>query len=63
LKDIIDYGFADNVEEELLEFDDEGNLTNLIKGAKEKRKPQSSLVQLDLVMSLDNQSLRSESLY
>jgi hypothetical protein len=26
------------VEEELLEFDDQGNLINIVKGAKEKRK-------------------------
>ncbi len=48
LKDIIDvsttiynflqYGFADNVEEELLVFDDKGNLEKCIKGAKEKRR-------------------------
>jgi len=38
LKDIIDYGFADNVEEELLYFNDKGDLVNCVKGAKEKRR-------------------------
>jgi hypothetical protein len=38
LKDIIDYGFADNVEEELLQFNAQGELVNCIKGAKEKRR-------------------------
>lgn len=38
LKDIIDYGFADNVEEELLEFNEKGELVKCTKGAKEKRR-------------------------
>lgn len=38
LKDIIDYGFADNVEEELMEFDEEGKLVRVVKGAKDKKK-------------------------
>lgn len=36
LKDIIDYGFADNVEEELLDFNDQGDLVSCIKSVKEK---------------------------
>jgi hypothetical protein len=32
LKDHIDYGFADNVDESLLEFDDEGKLFNIHDG-------------------------------
>ncbi len=42
LKDIIDYGFADNVEEELLQFNAQGDLVNVVKGAKEKRRDQHS---------------------
>jgi hypothetical protein len=34
----LQYGFADNVEEELLQFNDKGELINCIKGAKEKRR-------------------------
>jgi hypothetical protein len=37
LKDIIDFGFADNVEEELLKFDKEGKLESRITGARERR--------------------------
>ena len=34
----IQYGFADNVEEELLEFNETGELIKCTKGAKEKRR-------------------------
>eukprot|EP00347_Sterkiella_histriomuscorum_P002384 403368367 len=62
LKDIIDYGFADNVEEELLEFDDNGDLKSCVKGAKEKRKEQvnNNLIQIDYLL---DPSARSESNY
>lgn len=46
-----------------MEFGEDGSLVNIVKGAKEKRKPQSSLIQLDKMMGLENQSARSESLY
>ena len=32
------YGFADNVEEELLEFDEKGLLIKCTRGAKEKKQ-------------------------
>ena len=32
LRSLIETGFADNCDEELLEFDDDGNLVNVIKG-------------------------------
>eukprot|EP00352_Strombidinopsis_acuminata_P006571 CAMPEP_0176373468 /NCGR_PEP_ID=MMETSP0126-20121128/26057_1 /TAXON_ID=141414 ORGANISM="Strombidinopsis acuminatum, Strain SPMC142" /NCGR_SAMPLE_ID=MMETSP0126 /ASSEMBLY_ACC=CAM_ASM_000229 /LENGTH=124 /DNA_ID=CAMNT_0017733613 /DNA_START=425 /DNA_END=799 /DNA_ORIENTATION=- len=38
LKDLIEYGFADNCEEELLEFDEDGELANVTKGVQEKDK-------------------------
>ena len=34
LKDIIEFGFAENVEEELLEFDEQGNLVNVKSGGR-----------------------------
>ena len=34
----IQYGFADNVEEELLEFNEKGELVKCTKGAKDKRR-------------------------
>jgi hypothetical protein len=32
LKDLIDYGFADHVDEQLLEFDEKGILRNVVDG-------------------------------
>jgi hypothetical protein len=32
LKNLIETGFADNCDEELLEFDDDGNLVKVTKG-------------------------------
>ena len=46
LKDIIDYGFADNVEEEMLEFNDEGELDKKVRGSKEKPPTHSNLIQI-----------------
>lgn len=35
LKDLIETGFANNCDEELLEFDEDGQLVNVIKGVSE----------------------------
>ena len=48
------------MEEELLEFDEQGNLANVIKPAKEKRR-EGNLIQLD--MGFGEPSLKSESFY
>ena len=37
LKDLIDFGFADHVDEHLLDFDDEGNLRDAIDGKNERK--------------------------
>jgi TATA-binding protein-associated factor Taf7 len=37
LKDLIDFGFADHVDEQLLEFDEEGNLTRVIDGKNDRK--------------------------
>ena len=34
LKDLIEFGFAENVEEELLEFDEQGNLVKVTAGGR-----------------------------
>jgi len=36
LRSLIETGFAENCDEELLEFDDDGNLVNVIKGITEE---------------------------
>ncbi len=46
LKDIIDYGFSENVEEELLEFDDKGDLTNTTSGTREKPRGNMGLISI-----------------
>lgn len=38
LKSIIETGFADNCDEELLEFDDDGNLVSVVKGITHDQK-------------------------
>lgn len=38
LKDLIDYGFADHVDEQLLDFDEKGDLTKVIEGNKNDKK-------------------------
>ena len=62
---IIQYGFADNVEEELLKFDAEGKLESVVKGAKEKRQLQKGGL-IDQfkggeVLGADQMSFRTES--
>eukprot|EP00351_Strombidinopsis_sp_SopsisLIS2011_P006035 CAMPEP_0116874734 /NCGR_PEP_ID=MMETSP0463-20121206/6289_1 /TAXON_ID=181622 /ORGANISM="Strombidinopsis sp, Strain SopsisLIS2011" /LENGTH=127 /DNA_ID=CAMNT_0004518861 /DNA_START=446 /DNA_END=829 /DNA_ORIENTATION=- len=42
LKDLIEYGFADNCEEELMEFDEDGNLVKVTKGVQDKDKHKAS---------------------
>jgi TATA-binding protein-associated factor Taf7 len=36
LKDLIETGFAKNCDEELIEFDDQGKLVNVVKGILER---------------------------
>lgn len=38
LKDLIDFGFSDHVDEQLLDFDDEGRLRHLISGKPQEKK-------------------------
>lgn len=38
LRSLIETGFAENCDEELLEFDDEGNLVKIIKGITEEQR-------------------------
>lgn len=38
LRSLIETGFAENCDEELLEFDEEGNLINTIKGITEEQR-------------------------
>ena len=38
LKSLIETGFADNCDEELLEFDEEGKLVNTIPGVTEDQR-------------------------
>jgi len=46
LKDLIDFGFADHVDEQLLDFDEKGDLTKIIDG-KNDRKGGNALSLLD----------------
>ncbi|CDW83486.1 transcription initiation factor tfiid subunit 7-like [Stylonychia lemnae] len=63
LKDIIDYGFADNVEEELLVFNDDGDLVKVEKvDNKERRKEALSGNQITL-NALYSSTLRSQGNY
>ena len=38
LKDLIDFGFSEHVDEQLLEFDDEGKLKKIIDGKRDESK-------------------------
>lgn len=40
LKSLIETGFAENCDEELLEFDENGDLTQVIKGITEEQRQQ-----------------------
>lgn len=78
LKDIIDvsirlnetvqYGFADNVEEELLKFGPEGELKERIQGAKDKKQIKPQMLGHhhqfggDINLGTDQVSMRSESM-
>ena len=42
LRSLIETGFADNCDEELLEFDDDGNLVNVIKGITHQQRMQQA---------------------
>lgn len=57
LKNLIETGFADNCDEELLEFDDDGNLVKITKGVT----PENQRMQhVDEVMAYKDQSITNE---
>lgn len=56
LKDLIDFGFSDHVDEQLLDFDDEGRLRHLISGKPQEKKAayQGMSTNLQSMLSQEN---------